>query len=253
VQPGTAVMKVRTSDNREITFGSFIAIQRAGGTYAMASGGQWRKRNEPINSDDGTKGVVKNARFDWLIDTNGRLPHASVLYQGRGEYTLMNGGRVRKFNQIYLYNEKKIFFPEDRQVKLGFQSSSECAKVCRSSNAEMFILDYNIENGDSGTLDAVVSVFLSPDVSNPNDKNTGLKRRASGNGIYIDGSYGSTKDRRTKNVNPFQVGSLTTSPNTAYHLQYLIEFDLSTEGPGADATEWMYRAKITPASLYFLK
>jgi len=49
------------------------------------------------------------------------------------------------------------------------------------------------------------------------------------------------------------VGSLTTQPNTAYYLQYLIEFDLSTEGPGADATQFYYRGKITPALLYFAK
>ncbi len=254
VQPGSEVMKVRTADNKELTFGSFLAIQRAGGTYAMASGGQWRKRNEPINSDDGTTANVKNGRFDWLIDTSGRFPQASVLYEGRGEYRVLNGGRVRKYNQIYLYNEKKIYFPEDRGVKLGWLQGHDCAKTCRnSSSGENFILDYNIENGDTGKLDAVVSVFLSPTVSNPDDKNTGLRNRASGNGVYIDGSYGDTKDRRTKTVDGLQSGSVKTEPNTAYYLQYLIEFDLSTEGPGADATQFMVRGKITPALLYFTK
>jgi hypothetical protein len=253
VQPGTAVMRVKTADNKEITFGSFIAIQRAGGTYALASGGQWHKRGEPINSDDGTTSNVKNARFDWSIDTNTKLAQASVLYEGRGEYNLLKGGRVRKYNQIYLYNDKNIYFPQDRDVKLALLQGFDCAKTCKNSSEEHFLLDYNVENGAAGKLDAIVSVFLHPDVSDPEQKNTGLRNRASGNGIYIDGSYGDTKDRRTKTVDGFVTAPVKTDPNTAYHLQYLLEFDLSTEGAGADATQWMYRGKITPALLYFTK
>jgi len=254
VQPGAKVMSVRTAAGTDITFGSFIAIQRAGGTYAMASGGAWRKHAEPINSDEGTIGTVKNGRFDWSIDTGGRFPNAAILYEGRGEYTLFKGGRIRKFNQIYLYNEKKIYFPEERRVTLAMLQGHECAKTCRSSSSgELFILDYNVENGDTGNLGATVSVFLHPTVSDPQSKDSELKKRASGNGIYIDGSYGDTKDRRTKTVEGLVEGAVATDPSKGYHLQYLIEFDLSTEGPGADATQWMYRGKITPALLYFRK
>lgn len=254
IQPGTQVMRVRTSDNKEITFGSFIAIQRAGGTYAMASGGKWQRRNEPFNDDAGTKANVKNARYDWAIETNGRFPQAAVLYEGRGEYNVLQGGRVRKFNQIYLYNDKQIFFPEDRQLKLGLVQGGDCAKTCRGSfNSETFILDYDVANGAPGTLKAVAAVFLHPTTANPNDKLTDLQTRASGHGVYIDGSYGSTKDRQVKNVAGMVVGSLTVEPNTPYYLQYAIEFDLSTEGPGVDATQFMVRGKLTPAFLYVAK
>jgi hypothetical protein len=252
--PGSKVMRTKNSANKEITFGSLLGIQRAGGTYAMASGSRWRKRNEPINSDDGTTGNVKNGRFDWLIDTGTRFPQASVLYEGRGEYKVFSGGRIKKYNQIYLYNEKQLSFPEDTEVKLGMLQGHDCAKTCRgSSTAENFILDYNIENGDSGSLDAIVSVFVSPLTSDPDSKNTELRKRANGSGIYIDGSYGSTKDRRQKTVDGLQMGSFKTNPAAGYYLQYLIEFDLSTEGPGADATQFMYRGKITPAWLFFAK
>jgi hypothetical protein len=254
VQPGTEVMKVKTADDKEINFGSFIAIQRAGGTYALASGGQWRRRNEPINDDSGTKGNVKNGRYDWTIDTGGRLPNASVLSAGRGEYTLSNGGRVRRFQQVYLYNEKKIYFPSDRQVKLEMLPSHECAKTCTgATTADMYVLDYDIENGDTGFLNAAVSVFLDPNTSNPDSRDRGVRNRAKGKGIYVDGSYGDTKDRRTKRVDTTQSGIVNTDPNTGYHLQYLIEFELSTEGPGVDATTWLYRGKITPALLFFRK
>jgi hypothetical protein len=260
VQPGTAVMKAKTAENQEVVFGSFIAIQRAGGTYAMASGGQWRRRPEPSLNTDGTTSNVKNERYDWSIDTSGRFPQASVLYEGRGEYKVLSGGRVHRYNQIYLYNEKKIYFPEDREVKLGLLQGHDCAKTCRESRSgEMFILDYNIENGgtdekEKGKLDAVVSVFLSPFIGNIDARTIpNIKNYASGSGVFIDGSYGSTADRKAKTVEGLQYGSLKTEPNTGYHLQYLIEFDMHTEGHGAGATHWMYRGKITPAWLFLTK
>ena len=138
----------------------------------MASGGQWRRRGEPFNNGDGTTAAIKNDRYDWTIDTNGRLPFASVLFEGRGEYKVFSGGRVKKYNQVYLYNDKKIYFPEDREMKLGLLQGHDCAKVCRgTTTAEYFIIDYNIENGgtnnnEKGKLSAAVAVFLSPFVAN---------------------------------------------------------------------------------------
>lgn len=260
VQPGTAVMKAKTIEGQEVVFGSFIAIQRSGGTYAMASGGQWRRRGEPFNNGDGTTANIKNDRYDWLIDTSGRLPKASVLYEGRGEYKVFSGGHVNRYNQVYLYNEKKVYFPDDRDVKLGLLQGHDCAKVCRgSSTGEFFIMDYNIENGgtkdsEKGKLDAAVSVFLSPFIANiDGSANRRIRDTAAKSGVFIDGSYGSTSDRKSKTVDGLQYGSLKPEPNTGYHLQYLIEFDMATEGPGAAATNWMYRGKITPAWLFLLK
>ncbi|HEX8255709.1 MAG TPA: hypothetical protein VF846_21400 [Thermoanaerobaculia bacterium] len=256
VQPGTSVMRVRTSDQREITFGSFLAIQRAGGTYAMASGGQWRRAKEPISSDEGTTANVKNARYDWTIDTNGRLPHAAILFDGRGEYRLAagGGGRVRKYAQIYLYNDKKIYFPQDRQVKLGLVQGGDCAKTCRNGlTRDGFILDYDVENGADSTLKAVAAVFLYPEVKDPTRFNPAAEAHALGNGVVVNGSYESTKERRQKTVNSVAIGPVATKPDTAYRLQYLLNFDISTEGAGINATEWAYRAKITPAMLYVTK
>ena len=258
VQPGTAVMKARTSDGREVKFGSFIGIHRAGGTYAMASGGQWRRRNEPFNSDDGTTANVKNARYDWDIYTDRLFPHAAVLYKGRGEYKVGSGGRVKKFNQIYLYNDKKIWFPEGGEMKLGIVQGGDCAKTCvGTSNSDSYIIDYNIENGgtadkEKGKMNAVVAVFLHHAVANiTGSLNRQIRTEAKGRGVYLDYSYDSTSDRKTAKVEGRTEGSLTiTDPNTGYHLQYLIEFDMETEGHGLGATEWIYRGKITPAWLF---
>ena len=260
IQPGTAVMKAKTAEKEEVVFGSFIAIQRAGGTYAMATGGQWRRRAEPFTDASGTTANIKNDRVDWEIDTSGRFPRASVLYEGRGEYKVLSGGRVHRFNQIYLYNDKKIYFPEDREIKLALLQGPDCAKTCRGGNTgELFILDYNIENGgtadkEKGKLDAAVSVFLSPSVASlDGSANRNIRNDVAGKGVFIDGSYGLTSERKEKRVNGLVSGSLKVEPNTGYHLQYLIEFDMDTEGHGAGATQWMYRGKITPAGLYLMK
>ncbi|HEV7238469.1 MAG TPA: hypothetical protein VGQ36_04450 [Thermoanaerobaculia bacterium] len=262
VQPGTVVMKAKTSDGREVKFGSFIGIQRAGGTYAMASGAQWRRRNEPFNSDDGTTANVKNARYDWDIYTDRLFPHAAVLYSGRGEYKVFSGGRVKKFNQIYLYNDKKIWFPEGGEMKLGIVQGGDCAKTCLgSSSSDTFLIDYNVENGgtddkEKGKMDAVVAVFLHHAVANidAGRANRQIRSQAKDRGVYLDRSYGSTSDRKTAKVEGRSEGSLTiTDPSVGYHLQYLIEFDMETEGHGAGATQWIYRGKITPAWLFVTK
>jgi hypothetical protein len=144
-------------------------------------------------------------------------------------------------------------------VKLKLLNTWECLKACRasSSTGENFILDYNIENGsaekENGKLTAVVSVFLQPTVHNPNDQNFDIGKRAAGNGLVMDGSCGSTGERKQKTVAFWQEGSLRTEPNVAYRLQYLIEIEMFTEGHGWDATQWMYRAKIAPGTLYLSK
>jgi hypothetical protein len=103
IQPGTAVMKVKRSDGTEVDVGSFIAIQRAGGTCAaLASGGVWHKRNEPIRAETGN-GTIKNHHFDDQIETGGAPFARAALYsEGRGELTVGKGGRMHNYNQIYI-------------------------------------------------------------------------------------------------------------------------------------------------------
>ena len=259
VQQGTAVMKVKTGEGQEIPAGSFIAIHRAGGTSAMVSGSQWRARREPYLKTDGTTANIKNERYDWVIDTGGRLPKASVMFEGRGEYKVFSGGRVKRFNQIYLYNDKKIFFPDGGEVKLGYLGDGDCAKTCRndSPSFDYYIMDYNIENGgtddkEKGKLTAAVSVFLSPFIANIDSgtANRHIRETASKSGMFIDGSYDSTSDRKTKKVDGLQYGTLRPTTSDGYHLQYFIEFDMETEGHGAGATYWWYRGKLTPSWIF---
>ena len=262
VQAGTEVMRVSTVGNPAIV-GSFLGIQRAGGSYAMGSGNQWRARREPVKSDDGTTAVIEKRQDEWSIDPSGPYAKVGFLFAGRGEYKVRfsgGGGRVHKSNLIYLYSEKKIWFPDDRNVRLHLFQGPACAKTCAEGAGDStYIVDYNIENGgtaekEKGKLTSVVSVFLDPRVGNVDSPNAGtLRDAAKGRGVYIDGSYGATSERKTQKVDPLADGALTTDPSAGYQLQYLMDFDLETEGSGIGKTEWSYRSKITPALVYLTK
>jgi hypothetical protein len=261
VQPGTEVKSV-TAGGKPVVVGSFIGIQRAGGSYAMGSGNQWRARREPVKSDDGTTAVIEKKQDEWSIDPSGPFAKVGFLFAGRGEYKLRfsgGGGRVHKSNLIYLYSEKKIYFPADSNVKLNLYQGPACAKACEEGGGDnLLIVDYNIENGgtgekEKGKLTSVVSIFLSPRLGNVDAPAANTRNAAVGRGIYLDGSYGPTSARKEMHVRTAAGGPLTTEPSEGYHLQYLMDFDLETEGSGVGATEFKYRSKITPRGVYLTK
>ncbi|MCU1245160.1 MAG: hypothetical protein JWN02_1070 [Acidobacteria bacterium] len=98
-QTGTEVVQVTTADKRTFPFGSFLAIQRAGGTYALASG-SWKRSGEPRRLQEGG-GQRENVRWDWTIttDRSGGAPWASLLSEGDGEYKVSNfSSRIRNWD-----------------------------------------------------------------------------------------------------------------------------------------------------------
>jgi hypothetical protein len=262
VQPGTEVMTVKRADGTDVDAGSFIAIQRAGGTYALASGSVWRRADQALedNSNPG-KATIKNAVSRSKIESsNGALARIGILNEGRGEMTAFtdDGGRVRKRQQMYLYNEKNFYFPQGGNLKLMMESIGDCLETCRGgSSSEHSTLDYDIWNGkgkkEKGKLDALVSVFFHTKTYDPKSISDQIKFNVPNNGIVVNGSYDWTNDNQRKTFPGFQNGTFKPDPNTAYKLQYLIDFDMVTEGTGWDATQWMYRARIAPYNLYIAK
>lgn len=258
-QNETEVVQVQTADGRSFPFGSFLAIQRAGGTYALASG-TWRSGNEPRKFEEG-KGQRENGRFDFLIKTDraGGAPWATLLSEGDSEWKIANGSsRIRNWHQIYLYNDKKIFFPEGGKVRLNLFQHNDCARVCRGDVSTNVVMEYDVWNNDTdskqGMMEAgTAAIFFDPATNDPSLLTPSIGKRAKGNGIDIDGSYGKTGDQKTKNVSGDQVATFSPQPNTGYFLQYLIDFDVTTEGRFTNKTHWMYRAKLTPSWLYLTK
>jgi hypothetical protein len=257
-QSGTEVVQVTTADGRSFPFGSFLAIQRAGGTYALASG-NWKRRSEPHRLED-NKGQRENVRFDWTITTDrkGGAPWISLLNEGDGEWKLSTGSsRVHNHNQIYLYDDKKIFFPEGGKVQLYLLQHNDCAKVCRNNNgSETVVLDYDVWNNDTpgknGWMKSQVAIFFEPRFSDPQQLDPEIREHTN-MGIRVDGSYEKTGDEKTKTVSGDQSAVFTPRTDTGYYLQYLIDINMESEGRFTNKTHWMYRAKLTPSWLYLTK
>ncbi len=261
-QPWTAVMKVKRADSTEVEAGSFIAIHRPTSTYAMASGSVWRRADKALedNSNPGHATIKNEAFRSQIIEGPGTLAKAGMLSEGRGEMTAFqdDGGRVHKRHQMYLFNDKNFYFPEGGPLKLVMEPASDCLETCRgSSTVEHWTLDYDIWNGkgkkEKGKLDAIVSVFFHTKTFDPRSISDAIKFNTENNGIVVNGTYDWTNDNQKKTFDGFQKGTFKPDSNTAYKLQYLIDFNMVTEGTGWDATQWVYRARIAPYAMYVAK
>jgi hypothetical protein len=47
-----------------------------------------------------------------------------------------------------------------------------------------------------------------------------------------------------------QSGAVKTAPGTPYYLSFVVDFDVTTEGRGLDATTYMYQGKLMPQQLF---
>ena len=250
---GATVVNAKTSTDEPFRFGSFIASQRAGGTYALVSGGNWYGSTEPLKTYDG-KGQREKVTDEWFIEPNTPSgPWFGLWNKGRGEYKLANrSSRIHNREVISLTQTKKIWFPDDREVKLNFfpGACKEGHPVCNAAPTTVF-LNYDVENNDTeskkGVLEAFVAIYFD------SSDHPLIVKPESNTGVVVDGSYGKTGERKQFSINSRQVGLVKTQPNTGYHLVELMYFDLETEGRGLDATEYMYRGLLAPGALYLTK
>lgn len=250
----SGVQKI-TKEGQTYPFGFFYGFQRAGGTYAMASGQDWSFPAAPETSDSGDA-TKKETRFDWVISPNHHEGlWVSLLNSARVDHTVgksivNNNQAANVMNRIYAYNRKSIWFPDGGTVKLHLNQHYFCEKVCRNgATMEYGILDYDVENSpyEAGKMTAIVAVFLDPNQGLDN-----VVERAK-NGMFVDGSYGDTKDRKTQLVKNSASGRAKVNPGQAYHLQYLVYFDLKTHSKRLDSTQYRFMGKITPMWLYLTK
>lgn len=258
VQPDTEVLQVKTADGRTLPFGSFVAVQRAGGTYALMSGGAWKAdqanprhvQNPNYGDRRPTRGTLKLSSNESLVETTGHDagPWIGVLSAGRGEFTATQGNsRIEVADSVKVWMDKPISFPEGGDAVLNLASSNECKNLCRPGADGGSILRYDVENNDTedkkGDMTAWVGVYLSP-------SHHGNRDNATGQGIVIDHSYKKKGTRETKHVDGAQSGAVNIAPGTPYYLNFVVEFDVATEGRGLDATTYMYQGKLTPEQLF---
>jgi len=257
--PAAGVAKIERTAGA-IPFGSFLAIQRAGGTYALVSGGNWKRRTNPVQEESGSAKIADH-RFDWRIETGRTPPWISVLSEGFGRYVVGKGSTVDNKTQIHILSQKKIFFPDDPVVKLHYKQDPDCAGVCRDGKtSDLTVLEYNVDNSDvkkeMGFLNAAATVYFS---STPHFRDSGydgtlqFPEQFAKSGVWVEvttGPSGGNKQGRSENPSP---GTVHTKPGQPYYLNYLITSTMKTTGKGLDATHWMYRYKLTPSMLYVTK
>jgi hypothetical protein len=143
--------------------------------------------------------------------------------------------------------DKRISFADGAGAVLNMGASTECKNLCRSPGDGSAILKYDVENNDTeekkGDLTAWVGVYLST-------SNYGRRDDATGQGILIDRSYTKKGSRDTADVTGAVTGAVKTKPAAPYYLNFVVDFDVSTEGRGLDATQYMYMGKIMPQELF---
>lgn len=244
VKPNTKVVSVTPAEGAPFAFGSFSAIQRAGGTYALVSG-PWDGMSQPVHYQEG-RGTVVNKADHWFVETKRPGGARIGLHRhARGEYTAdprRLSSRVHLVDKLAAGALKEIRFADSPRVKLHFGPGNCQGALCNDPGSNS-ILAYDIENNDTetakGTLDAYAAVTFDTDGG-----------RSASQGLRIDGSYGKTGDRKTLNVTGQQTAVMQVDPGKKYRLNYTIHFDLWTEGRFTNATEFWYRALLAPQGLY---
>jgi hypothetical protein len=248
VQADRKVVEIRGS-GKPFAFGSFIAIQHAGGTYALMSG-HWGGTTTPYFHNEGD-GELVTQDDHWIIEPNrAGGPRIGLYRKGRAEYSArLNrlSSRVHLVSRIALSSSKEIRFPDDSRVKLNFFPGNCDRELCNGLGSSS-ILAYDIENNDTeakkGTLDAKATVaFVDASIADP----------GSGPGLTLDGSYGKTGDHKTLNITGPQSALMLLDPRKRYRMRYGINFDLWTEGRGTNASDFWYRALVAPAAIYLTK
>lgn len=248
VQPDRKVVDIG-EPGKTFAFGSFLAIQRAGGDYALVSG-DWGGSTSPSFNKEGAGELVTQAD-QWIIEPNGQGgPRIGLYRKGRAEYSVSLSrlsSRVHLVSRIAVQTSKEVRFPEDARVKIHFFPGN-CSRELCDGLGRTSILAYDVENNDTeakkGTLEAKATVaFVDASVAD----------LQSGPGLTVDGSYGKTGDHKTLNITGPQSAVLTVDPQKRYRLRYGIDFDLWTEGRGTNASDFWYRALVAPSAIYLTK
>jgi hypothetical protein len=219
--------------------GSFLAIQRAGGNYALVSGGNWVYSREPEKLEEG-KGS-RDQEYTWMIEPDHQQgPWIGVRVKGKASYMPKFSSRIRNKHRILLTQAKDVHFPEGGTVKLMYYPGY-CGSLCDGDSSS--IIRYDQPNYD-GKLTAQASVqFLEGSIPD-------LPR---GGGMFVQSSYDKTKDRKSADIKGPQSGLLDADPSKDYRLQYEILIDMENEGPGLDAAEYYYLVRLAPGAMYLTK
>ena len=252
--PDTALMTLDIK-GKSANIGSAFAIQRAGGSYALTSG-DWAMEREPqFKYDGGADRIETNRQYTIAMGRHG-VPFIALYYNGKGAWKSFDDSQLHQRNVIHIYKRTPIRVPDGGALTLVLGQSGDCANVCRNNRGdESVVMEYNIEAPkiQKAHMNALTGIYLHTDLGNANEDKYDTIRDRMKNGIYIDGSFGDTNDRKEKKVEGDQSGRASFDANKKYFLQHAIFYELWDATVGFDAVYCWYRSKLTPYAVYLTK
>lgn len=235
-------------DDRMVTVGSFTAIERAGGGYALLSGtGYDHLRSTP---DETVVGALLGKSDHGYLDQKG--PYAGFLYGGRIEWELNHGVRghdqhVEAKRTSYASSKKEIRYPQGGQLTLGADLGDTLPIVCPggacSDHSPYVLLSRRSEfkKGGVNSRDARMNTRAAVVLGSDEKSNNGIVWKR-------DSLFSSPIDERVeirKDSAP-----VTLEANQAYKLIFGGETEVDIQTSGANASPFLTSGVVVLHNAY---
>lgn len=239
---------LKLDDGRTVTAGSFTAIERAGGGYALLSGtGYDHLRSAP---DETIVGALLSKSDKGYFDANG--PYAGFLYGGRIEWELNHAVRlhdqhVEAKRTSYASSKKEIRYPQGGQLTLGVDLGDTLPIVCPggacSDHSPYVLLSRRSEfkKGGVNARDARMNTRAAVVLGSDEKSNNGIVWKR--NGLFS--SPIDERDEIRKDSAP-----VTLEANQAYKLIFGGETDLDIQTSGANASPFLTSGVVVLRNAY---
>jgi hypothetical protein len=228
--------------------GSFTAIERAGGGYALLSGtGYDHLRSEPEATILGA--LHRKSDHGYI---NEQTPYAGFLYGGQLEWEVNRGVRgqdqhIEAKRGSYARSKKEIRFPQEGQLALGVELGDTYKIVCPGgacSDHSPFVLmkrGAEFKKGGFGSREARMNTRAAVVLGTDEKSNNGIVWKR-------DSLFSSPIDERVeirKDSAP-----VTLEANQPYKLIFGGETDLDIQTSGANASSFLTDAVVVISNAY---
>jgi hypothetical protein len=242
------IREVTFNDNSKVFFGSFTAIERAGGGYALLSGtGYDHSRSTPGET---INGALHNKVDHGYFDSN--AVYAGIRYEGRLEWEVSRGvmgedQHIEAKRTSFAVSKKEIRYPAGGQLTLGVSLGDSLNVVCPHRGCADFS-PYDVVHrwsdfGKSGfgsrdaRMDTRAAVVLGKDEKS----NNGIVWRR-------DSVFGSKISERVEIR--ADSGAVTLEANQPYRLIFGGETDLNIQTSGPGSTTFQTTAVVVLENAY---
>jgi hypothetical protein len=239
---------MKLDDGSTVFAGSFTAIERAGGGYALLSGtGYDHLRSEP---DPTILGALHRKSDKAYFDPN--VPYAGFLYGGQLEWEVNRGVRgqdqhIEAKRGSYARSKKEIRFPQGGQLTLGVELGDTHNIVCPggacSDHSPYVVVKRGSEfkKGGIGSRDARMNTRAAVVLGTDEKSNNGIVWKR-------DSLFSSPIDERVEIRK--ESAPVTLEANQPYKLIFGGETDLDIQTSGTNASTFLTDAVVVLSNAY---